>query len=99
MPKADAEMTSALRDLLESRPDLADGLRAARSLEDAAEILARIAAVNGLPMSAAELRHHFTTVMAAPEGPIADEALDAVAAGAMCDSRLILALLRWPGGC
>lgn len=79
MPEMD--MISELRALLDSSPNLARRLTDARSMKEVAEILARIAAENGLPMSAAELRGHFTMAAAAQGEKLRDDELGAIGGG------------------
>jgi hypothetical protein len=68
--------------LLENRPDITRRLAATRSLEEAAETLARIAAEHGLPVSGAELSGYFKKeLMARTTRRLDDAALDWVAGG------------------
>lgn len=95
MAYTDGAMIAELRNLLDGRPELIQELRTTRSLDDAAEALSRIAAVNGLPMGAAELRHYFRVITAQRPGPVSDADLDHVTGGGADMGSTVLDLLRW----
>lgn len=78
----DSELISELRALLDAQPALARRLSGVTSLGESAEVLARIACENGLPLSAAELRGHFNKVTSGLRGgAVRDDDLDMVVGG------------------
>jgi hypothetical protein len=83
LPSEAMEVFRQLRDVLVSEPALAQRLRETHTPEEAAEMLARIGAVHGIPTNATELQGHvYRLIKSAGTSPLSDEALEGVAGGA-----------------